>query len=55
MNMGDSQQNTNQNKDQSGEIKLTQDAPIADGRIYDWYSGVTQDAVPAGKEFTYEF
>lgn len=119
MNMSDSQQNTDQNKDQSGEIKLTKVAPVADGKEFtitaqtsnlkvsddltlpvwtfnnsvpgpqirvkvgdtvkiklkneleepvsihwhgypvpnnmDGIPGVTQDAVPAGKEFTYEF
>ncbi|MEF7440631.1 multicopper oxidase family protein [Paenibacillus lautus] len=119
MNMGDSQQNTSQNKEQSGDMKLTQATPVADGKEFtitaqasnlkvsddvalpvwtfnnsvpgpqirvkvgdtvkvklkneleepvsihwhgypvpnnmDGIPGVTQDAVAAGKEFTYEF
>lgn len=119
MNMGDSQQNTSQNKEQTEDMKLTQATPVGDGKEFtitaqasnlkvsddvtlpvwtfnnsvpgpqirvkvgdivkvklkneleepvsihwhgypvpnnmDGIPGVTQDAVAAGKEFTYEF
>lgn len=34
MNMGDLQQNTSQNKEQSGAIKLTQATPVVDGKEF---------------------